>query len=142
MCCQIARVTFYIPLNGEILLVLGKNRRKGHFNNFGGWMEKGETCLQAAQRETREETQLDLGKDRFRSYGSFTLARNGQNFTWQSYAVELTFTEYLYLIRSFVPNNEISEIRVVQIRELIKKKEDFYDVFLSEVPRFLRLLIQ
>src|SRR5689334_16330954 len=53
----------FVERDGKLLLVRrGAEPAKGRWDIPGGYMKEGETAEQAARREAREETGLDLGE--------------------------------------------------------------------------------
>lgn len=61
-----------VTTGDEVLLIRRKNQPyQGHWALPGGFIDPGETAEQAARRELREETNLDLGDTSLRFIGKF-----------------------------------------------------------------------
>ncbi len=54
------RATLYFIRNGELLLIHRYRDGREYFTTIGGGVEEGETAVQAAIREGKEETGLDF----------------------------------------------------------------------------------
>ncbi|WP_251943509.1 MULTISPECIES: GNAT family N-acetyltransferase [Staphylococcus] len=61
-------VCLIVEQNDQLLLVQARNRQKYYFP--GGKIDKGESYIQALQREVKEELQLDLPKTSFHYIGT------------------------------------------------------------------------
>ena len=59
---------FFVTGDG-FQVILGRSRKTGSIKPIGGGVNTGETFIQAAGRETREETTLEVALQRFRPLG-------------------------------------------------------------------------
>lgn len=82
------RVTLIIVHNGEILLIDRRRNGRSYFVTPGGGVEPGESLAQAACREAREETHLEI------ELGPLLYSRH-----WDDGRIEQV--EYAFLINQF-----------------------------------------
>ena len=92
--------------NNEIQYLLLESQNKGHFWGFPkGHVEGQESLLQTAQREIKEETQLELPIDTsFKVYTEYDLP-NGNRKQMTLYIAELTADEGIHLQTEEIKNS-------------------------------------
>ena len=85
---MIPAVLVYLRVEDKYLMIQRANRKgdihSGKWNALGGKLEKGESSLQAAQRELHEESGILLGQEYFSSYGTihFPNFKSAKNEDW------------------------------------------------------------
>lgn len=96
----------YRHQNNEIQYLLLESQNKGHFWGFPkGHVEGQESLLQTAQREIKEETQLELPIDTsFKVYTEYDLP-NGNRKQMTLYTAELTADKGIHLQAEEIKNS-------------------------------------
>ena len=79
--------TLLFVRKGEGKVLLGQRKRghvnmRGKWNGFGGKVEAGESILDAAAREVKEECGLFVEKSKIKPVGKFTAERQGNTLLW------------------------------------------------------------
>jgi len=64
-------VAIIVELEGEVILARNVNWPEGFYSVISGFVEKGETPLETARRETKEELNLDVSECNFIGHYSF-----------------------------------------------------------------------
>lgn len=129
----IPSVLVYLFSEGKVLMIHRQSSRKervdfheGKWNGLGGKCELGESPLEAAQREVREESGLDLSLDLFRPLGvvQFPSFKPKKSEDWIVFIfrVELTGalerTELESLENQFIPEGQLHWIAKDQVAAL------------------------
>lgn len=134
--------------NGEILLqkrAMSKKQHPGKWSIVAGHIQAGETPIQGAIRETKEEVGIDVLEDELelieckKEEGDFPEVRQYNNYFDYVYFLTVDYKIEEYIIQI----EELSEIRYITIedfiKELVEEKENYVHTYeeLKDMIQFL-----
>lgn len=146
--CASAHVWLWRSVSGrkEVLLQRRSASKKtwpGYYDiSAAGHINFGETPLEAAQREAKEEVNLDIVADALKLIGVYRLY--GKKWRDQRFIDELQWV-YIYKLEndqsiSFA-DGEVEAVRWTSLDELWQMGEDEESLLVKHTPEYLRLVI-